>query len=204
MKKIILFFLLFVSFTICQPYQTFNWTSPKFGYQESSLGFWLYRPSANILKIYNYAGTDSLRVHAARLYCDQVIATGTIGTVDWMTVTNGTAGFRTNGDFQLQATGGMLMTSSADGSDNKYIRITSAGGYGSTRGAGIDIGGNEYTSRPGRLTLLSGSTGYVKMDTDTLMLFGLKIVSFDTTTFSDTLAISFGNGRIAKMPLYDE
>jgi hypothetical protein len=50
-----------------------------------------------------------------------------------------------------------------DGSDSNAFNILGGGGWGNARGAGIMLAGNEYASRPGRLVLAGGSTGFIEI-----------------------------------------
>jgi hypothetical protein len=55
-----------------------------------------------------------------------------------------------------------LLAGTADGSDNSELVISSAGAQGPTRGAYLTMTGNEHSSTPGILGLVSGESGSIE------------------------------------------
>jgi hypothetical protein len=56
----------------------------------------------------------------------------------------------------------MISTDTVDGTDNKVLTLSGAGGAGPTRGAYVNIFGNEYAGSPGDVTMVAG-TGRVML-----------------------------------------
>jgi len=91
------------------------------------------------------------------------VATGTAGS----TATMNERMRITSGGSMLMATNSIIGVNSADGSDNGYLFICSAGASGASRGAFIQLFGNEYSGDSAVLQLCAGniSTAYINFRT---------------------------------------
>jgi len=105
---------------------------------------------------------------------------------------NGT--FSNNGNFTVSSAGlvtaksnivfsgaGLgVLQSTADGSDNTYVHVSGGGGEGDTRGAYIQVHGNERAATGGKLELGAGDSataGYI-----TFLTLGAEVARFDRST----------------------
>jgi len=63
------------------------------------------------------------------------------------------------GDLVMSSAINVLHTDTSNGADTKYLYLAGGGLYGQTRGAGIQMVGNEAAVVPGQLTLVAGNVG---------------------------------------------
>lgn len=87
---------------------------------------------------------------------DVLMANKSGGTV--FSVPTGTVNMEFAGNFTMTNYLTQIGTGTSDGSDNKAITIFGGGAYGTTRGSGIALIGNEYTSIGGDLELIAGDS----------------------------------------------
>lgn len=94
--------------------------------------------------------------------------------------------FSVSGDI-ISAGGGVIRSDSSDGADDDVISITGGGGNSVTRGAQVQLFGNEHASFPGDLALNAGTTGDVLITTGG----AARITVTDAaTTLSNALALT--------------
>lgn len=79
-----------------------------------------------------------------------------------------TVGVQANRLYPISDVGLDIYLRSSDGADNKAITLAGGGaiiapGSSQTRGAAIEIAGNEHATRPGILSLMAGATGYLQL-----------------------------------------
>lgn len=87
---------------------------------------------------------------------DFLIANKSGGTV--LTIPTGTVNMEFAGNATFTSSLTQIGTGTSDGSDNKAITIFGGGAYGTTRGSGIALIGNEYASIGGDLELIAGDS----------------------------------------------
>jgi hypothetical protein len=114
---------------------------------------------------------------------DVLMANKSGGTV--FSVPTGTVNMEFAGNFTMTNSVTQIGSGTSDGSDNKAITIFGGGAYGTTRGSGVALIGNEYASIGGDLELLAGDSAtsgqikfYVGNGSGTPVLAG----SFSRTT----------------------
>lgn len=88
-----------------------------------------------------------------------------------------------------------IFNRTADGADSGKIAIAAGGvASASTRGAFIDLQGNEHATKPGRLELNAGDTGYVAVQSGVAVPAGGSAVASIRMSNIATLGIYFGSG----------
>lgn len=133
---------------------------------------------------YSYhSNTFGLVMYGEGSTYDVLIANKSGGTV--LTMPTGTVNVEFAGNATFTSSLTQIGTGTSDGSDNKAITIFGGGLYGTTRGSGIALIGNEYASIGGDLELIAGDSAtsgmikfYVGNGSGTPVLAG----SFSRTT----------------------
>jgi len=74
---------------------------------------------------------------------------------------NGAATFAS--DLFYSTVGTLIAATTSDGTDTSLLRLCGGGAAATTRGAAIDVAGNEHASLAGQLRLFAGDTGVIQM-----------------------------------------
>jgi hypothetical protein len=124
---------------------------------------------------------DTVRHTLPNIFESSVTINGTLN------VTSGSP--LTSSEVVLSSTDSYIRTDTSDAADSKRVMITGGGAVGSTRGATIDLRGNEYATNPGSLNLATGDSGSITLQTSNTTHFTMNTsgdVALASTTASTT------------------
>lgn len=101
----------------------------------------------------------------------------------------------------------LIRSNTSDGNDTSLLRLCGGATASTTRGALIDIAGNEHSSIPGQLRLFAGDTGFIRIasdvyvtDTKHVIVGGPSTGTLDadfTSPFGTPYIASIGSGNSA-------
>ena len=157
-------------------------------------------------------GTDTLMslgtaqsISGVKTFTANIIQTGatTFSTGTGAISLNGAATFAS--DLFYSTVGTLIAATTSDGTDTSLLRLCGGGAAATTRGAAIDVAGNEHTSLAGQLRLFAGDTGVIRMTggTGVFVTNGKPFVVTNSTSatpaFDADFTNAFGTGCLTQV-----